>query len=251
MGELSVSNSSDLIFEWSTVQGETWVKQRRFGLKTLRDLGFGRSSIAEIINSEVDEVIASISGGSEGEDYLLSSVFNIPVINVLWQLVAGTRFDEADSRDRDIISSMNTLFENYFALLFIPLGLTKLLRRNFFEENVKIVRNHRKFIKDQLDEHRDTLDRQNPRDFIDVYLTAMEEDEGLNVDDLAISLYDFLMAGSETSATFLKWLVLYLTLHPEVQDRCREEILGVIGANSCKLEDIQNLPYTQVSELGQ
>ena len=88
---------------------------------------------------------------------------------------------------------------------------------------------------------------ENPRDFIDVYLTAMEEDEGLNKDDLAINLFDFLLAGTETSSTTLKWLVLYLTLHQEVQDRCREEILRVIGANRCRLEDIVSLPYTQVS----
>ena len=74
----------------------------------------------------------------------------------------------------------------------------------------------------------------------------MEEDEGLNKDDLALNLFDFLLAGSETSATTLKWLVLYLTLHQEVQARCREEILRVIGENRCRLEDIVNLPYTQV-----
>ena len=74
----------------------------------------------------------------------------------------------------------------------------------------------------------------------------MEEDEGLNKDDLAISLFDFLLAGTETSATTLKWLVMFLSLHQEVQDRCREEILGVIGDTRCRLEDILNLPYTQV-----
>ena len=75
----------------------------------------------------------------------------------------------------------------------------------------------------------------------------MEEDEGLNKDDLAINLFDFLLAGSETSATTLKWLVLYLTLHQEVQDKCREEILRVIGADRCRLEDIVSLPYSQVN----
>ena len=77
----------------------------------------------------------------------------------------------------------------------------------------------------------------------------MEEDEGLNKDDLAINLFDFLLAGTETSSTTLKWLVLYLTLHQSVQDRCREEIVRVIGANRCSLEDIVNLPYTQVSRV--
>ena len=75
----------------------------------------------------------------------------------------------------------------------------------------------------------------------------MEEDEGLTMADLAISLYDFLLAGTETSSTTLKWLVLYLTIHQEVQARCREEILRVIGANRCRLEDIASLPYTQAT----
>ena len=75
----------------------------------------------------------------------------------------------------------------------------------------------------------------------------MEEDEGLNMDDLAISLFDFLLAGTETSATTLKWLVLYLTIHQEVQARCREEIIRVIGAHTCRLEDIPSLPYTQAT----
>ena len=74
----------------------------------------------------------------------------------------------------------------------------------------------------------------------------MEKDEELNKDDLAISLFDFLLAGTETSSTTLKWVVLFLTLHQEVQDRCREEIVGAIGANTCRLEDIPRLPYTQV-----
>ena len=75
----------------------------------------------------------------------------------------------------------------------------------------------------------------------------MEADEGLNTDDLTMNLFDFLIAGTETSSTTLKWLVLYLTLHQEVQDRCRGEIREVIGDNKCCMEDIARLPYTQVS----
>ena len=74
----------------------------------------------------------------------------------------------------------------------------------------------------------------------------MEDDQALNKDDLAVSLFDFLLAGTETSSTTLKWVVLYLTLHQEVQDRCREEIREVIGDKKCSIEDIQSLPYTQV-----
>ena len=85
-------------------------------------------------------------------------------------------------------------------------------------------------------------------DFIDVYHTAMEDDEGLNKDDLAINLFDFLIAGTETSSTTLKWLVLYLTLNQDVQDRCREEIRETLGDRMCCIEDIPRLPYTQVRQ---
>ena len=47
----------------------------------------------------------------------------------------------------------------------------------------------------------------------------------------------------------VNWLVVYLTLHKEVQDRCRKEIREVIGDNKCGIEDIQRLPYTQVGEM--
>ena len=80
-----------------------------------------------------------------------------------------------------------------------------------------------------------------------MYLTAMEDDEGLNTDDLIMCIADLLHTGTETTSTTLKWMVLYLTLHQEVQDRCREEIREVIGGNRCTVEDIQRLPYTQVT----
>merc|ERR1711936_1101296 len=224
-------------------EGHNWVKQRRSGLRTLRDLGFGRRTIEEIVNKEIDEIINKL-GSSLGQDYLLGSDFNIPVVNVLWQLVAGYRFEEGDRRGRQVISNIEKIFRSFAFLSTFPLGLTKLFRKSFFEENLKIVTNQTNYILEQTEKHRATLDPENPRDFIDVYLISMEDDEGLNTDDLAINLFDFLLAGTETSSTTLKWVVLFLTLHQEVQDRCREEIIKVIGSNRCRLEDIPNLPYT-------
>ena len=73
-----------------------------------------------------------------------------------------------------------------------------------------------------INEHEQTLDEENPRDFIDVYLTeiAKESEENLfNKEDLVVCLMDFFGAGTETSSNTLKWIVLYLTLHQDVQNR--------------------------------
>ena len=128
-----------------------WVKQRRFGLKTLRDLGFGRRTIEDIINEEIDQMMTKIGGDSEGKDFLVDTIFNIPMINVLWQLVAGHRFDEADSEGRTVINNIVKIFQNYLTLVIFPLSLTKLFRKEFFEENLKIVKNQRKYIQGKTD----------------------------------------------------------------------------------------------------
>ena len=60
---------------------------------------------------------------------------------------------------------------------------------------------------------------ENPQDFIDVYLTEQEDKEELNVLDLTGCIHDFFVAGTETSSTTLKWILIYLTLHQDVQDR--------------------------------
>ena len=51
----------------------------------------------------------------------------------------------------------------------------------------------------------------------------MKNNTSLNVEDLACIMADFLAAGTETSSTTLKWILLYLTLNPSVQERYKEK----------------------------
>ena len=73
----------------------------------------------------------------------------------------------------------------------------------------------------EVEEHSADIDPENPKDFIDVYLAAIGKDsaQDLNMLDLTGCIWDFFMAGTETSSTTLKWIVLYLVLHQNVQDR--------------------------------
>ena len=81
------------------------------------------------------------------------------------------------------------------------------------------------FIRDHLvaevEEHQAQLELDNQKDFIDVYLAEIAKDKSqeFNVFELVGCIFDFFMAGTETSSTTLKWVVLYLTLHQDVQDR--------------------------------
>ena len=68
--------------------------------------------------------------------------------------------------------------------------------------------------------------------------------EVFNTEELINCIWDFFLPGTETSSTTLKWAVLYLTLHPEVQQRCREEIQEVVGEGRLAVAPLSLPHYT-------
>lgn len=230
-------------------EGKQWLNQKRFGLKTLKDLGFGRQSLEQLMNIEFEEMLNKFL--STKEDFLLGIDFNVPIINILWQLVAGKRFDEDDPEGMEMVASVNGTFKDFLKMNFLPLIILKTFSKiTSYEENVKIFNIQKGYIFKQIEEHEKTRDPEHPRDFIDVYLHAIENDidgSEFTKEDLATSMLDFLHAGTETSSTTLKWIVLYLTIYPDVQERCRKEIVSLIGSSLCSVSDMINLPFVQAT----
>jgi cytochrome P450 len=202
-------------------EGSHWNRERRFGLKTLKGLGFGKQSLEEKINIEVEEIISNFL--SKNEDFLLSNNFNVPIINILWQIVAGSRFTPDDPEGMEMLASVNRQFEIVFNMDVFPLKIMKMFpKATNYEEMANILATQKRFILKQIEEHEHTLDSEHPRDFVDVYLKEMKNDknsENFTKNDLALNMMDFLHAGTETSSTTLKWIVLYLTVYQDVQDR--------------------------------
>ena len=65
-------------------------------------------------------------------------------------------------------------------------------------------------------------------------------------DQLFTTLTDLFIAGSETTATTMRWAVLYLIHNPEVQTRMRQEIDNVIGQSQIpSMIHKTSLPYCE------
>ena len=197
------------------------VQSKKIGLKTLKDLGFGKQSLEELMNIEFEEMLNNFL--STNQDFLLSTDFNVPIINILWQLVARGRFTKDDPVGQEVIAFINKMFKCYMKMIMIPLRILKMFPKlTEYEENVKIYKVQRDYVLKQIEQHENSFDEENPRDYIDVYLTEMnknEADSNFTKIDLAVSMLDFLHAGTETSSTTLKWILLYLTLYQYVQDK--------------------------------
>lgn len=217
--------------------GQTWTNQRRFSLKQLRDLGFGRKSLDSVMIEEVDEVIDEMI---EKENVTMDSTFNVAIINVLWQIVASKRFDPHASDTKRMMTLLNTQFKAKFN----PIMVFYWLRRIFPLEQDKCVFELKNIMRELIKEHLADIDYDNPRDFIDTYLKQIKEN-GIDFDigHLVHICLDFFQAGAETSSTTLLWLVMLMSLHPEVQTKCQKEVDNHLGEKLPTIDEMNNLPY--------
>ena len=203
-------------------ENKKWSVQRRFSLKTLKDFGFGKQSLEEAMNLEIECLIEQLK--QHEEDYQMTTDFNIPIINILWQLAASTRFTEEDYEGIELVEKVNYLFSKGLRNAVLPMWVNKMFPNiTGYRERINVFDAQKDYIMNIIEEHKKILDIHNPRDFIDVYLIEMENQESSEVEfseeELGSILLDFFHAGTETSSTTLKWIILYLCLHQDVQDK--------------------------------
>ncbi|RXG55981.1 cytochrome P450 2L1 [Armadillidium vulgare] len=84
-----------------------------------------------------------------------------------------------------------------------------------------------------IEEHQETLDPNNPRDFMDDYLIEMEKqkddpDSEMSIDDLIGCVGDLFTAGLETTSVFVRWMILFLASFTEVQKKLQKEVDEVL-----------------------
>ena len=110
---------------------------------------------------------------------LFQNMFMIPILNVLWRIVAGERYDYKDQRMKSLMQMIVKLFENNVqkpdVTWFLPF-LAKMFPN--LERSPEGVRGKpgdiKHFLIETIQHHEDTLDINNIRDFIDAYLIKIK-----------------------------------------------------------------------------
>ena len=238
-------------------EGEAWKQQRRFSLRTLRDFGFGKQGLEELIMDEV-KMFKHLLDTEVGQPIDIATKLNLPILNALWKVTVGERFDYDDPRLLDICQRLTETFKVFvgtkFALNTYPWMrrvFSKWLSTDFILQSLHDVID---LMKENILKHQQTLDVNSPRDYTDMVLKEIENttDESssfhgaVGLDNLKVSLFDLFLAGSETTSTTLTWAALYMVRYPEVQARVQQELARVVGEDrSPAMEDRPRLPYTE------
>ena len=84
---------------------EKWKEVRRFTLKSLRDLGFGKSASEEAILEESKLLLENIKENLNGKNSAIVDIeqqINCAGLNVIWNMVAGYRFQYNDEKMKEL-----------------------------------------------------------------------------------------------------------------------------------------------------
>ncbi|XP_039196475.1 cytochrome P450 2J2-like isoform X2 [Crotalus tigris] len=232
--------------------GHTWKQQRHFGITSLRKLGLGKKSIEHQIEDAAQTLVEAFRQ-KKGQPFDPSFPVLNAVFNIISALSFGHPFAPEDENFQKLIQALNFVFNftgNIFHLMY-----------RFFSHLMNYLPGpHQKalasrelilsFAKQEIEKHKEFHALHEPQDFIDYYLLQMEKsrndpDSTYSEENLVQCIWDFFVAGTETTMATLMWALLLLTNHPDIQEKVKKEIEDVFGfSGSISYQDRKKLPYT-------
>ncbi|KAK6997634.1 cytochrome P450 2J3 [Biomphalaria glabrata] len=219
--------------------GKTWKEQRATALSILRNLGMGKDTLAQIIQDEVGHFMQLLAQ-LEGRPTKMRINMNMGIANIICSFLLGRRFEYDDPTFQKLMQLLRYIVGNtskgeivsVFPILSLLPGDQFHSKRLAASSKAVIEIIVEKFIREIQD---DTSEDVTPSNFVTLYLEEMErkrktgEKTTMDEENLAKSIFDFLVAGTETTSTSLLWCLLYALNYPEVQEKIFKEIENEIG----------------------
>ncbi|XP_078600339.1 cytochrome P450 2U1-like [Branchiostoma floridae x Branchiostoma japonicum] len=257
--ELFASRPANYLFDSMVDSGNNIVaarwgpgfrQRRRFATTVLKNLGMkvGRGSIEDNIREEAICLRNRIADYN-GMPFDMTHDVTVAVANIICSMAFGKRYDYEDETFRELSKAVaTTIFEigagqiiNVFPLLrFIP--VVNRASKNALKEFYKV----QNVLKDEISRHREHLNREDPRDFLDFCLLELElqeKVEGLTEEQVLYMAQDLFFGGTDTTNNTLQWSLLYMTLNPAIQHKVHHELDTVVGASLPTLSHRPQLPY--------
>uniref|UniRef100_A0A8C9XKW7 Cytochrome P450 2K1-like n=1 Tax=Sander lucioperca TaxID=283035 RepID=A0A8C9XKW7_SANLU len=216
---------------WSN--GDSWKEMRRFALTNLRDFGMGRKASEDKIIEECNNLIGVLKKfKGEAFDTTLPIKYAVYSISARLQLLGSPSIQ---------VYNMFPRFCKWIAN-----------RRSFLRWGAASIKQNLQL----FSRLKETLNPQMCRGFVDAFLICLNKCANLSLqksgitnshfhdENLMITVQNLFSAGTETSATTLRWGLLLMAKYANIQDQVQEEVSREIGSRQVQVEDRKNLHFT-------
>ena len=131
----------------------------------------------ELIQEEVD-LFRGLIDKNNGEPFDFINQFNVPILNALWRITSGERFDYDHPKLKSIVARLTENFKRLgnpaAIIVYLYPWITKIYPK-FMERNLHLGVIHEilDLLEDSIKRHKENLDVESPNDYIDSMLIEM------------------------------------------------------------------------------
>lgn len=204
-----------------------WKENKKFAVQALKNTGFGTAKSEQKILNEVAELIKHIENQNQFQP---KEFLDNTTANALISILLNQRYEwysEELNRVIKVTGDFNSAFSDMFVLDFAQQYLPTFMMKLIFRSKIKACRTKgeslKQFLREHVEEHRRTLDPNNIRDFIDIYLKEGKDKE-MSEDLFINTLCAFFPDGTSTAADAMNWSFIYLAYHPEEQKAAQKQL---------------------------
>lgn len=239
--------------------GLQWREHRQFMSSSLSSLGMGKMGVmSDIIEEEVGLFCENLANTLNGMEKVICGVkiYAPTTNNIIWRIATGERFRITDPEITNLTTNLSNMMQaldpsTIRALLLTNSWFVVRLFEYFNMEPIVSMKSVCNYAKRWVEKSSPNADG----NLFERYLATFEENEkkgsGFRADGIANrkitnGVIDLLLAGTDTTSTFMEWVVLYLMKYPDVQEKAFQEIKNTIGLDrSPQLSDKRDTPYCQ------
>ncbi|KAI9248283.1 cytochrome P450 [Phascolomyces articulosus] len=228
------------------LSGEQWKNQRK-----VINPAFHRSMPVQIFGRVTQKMLntmeTEMKSDHDNDDVKPIDVHDISqrwALDVLGESAFGFQFNALDSNgeDNEWVTRYNHIVQSAQKPLYFLLPSIERQFKSWIPERRKAHQELSKFLdmmssiadhKRQalLNKKASSLDKNDhEKDLLTLMVEAEHEGQGRLTDEEFLSnLSVFFLAGHETTAAAVSFAIYYLAVHPEIQQKAREEVLGIFG----------------------
>nr|KAG5708870.1 hypothetical protein BaRGS_009279 [Batillaria attramentaria] len=228
--------------------GPLWKATRTTSLNILRQFGMGKNLLAQKLQEEINEYLKVIAS-KKGQPFDILRLTQNSVSNNICSIIFGKRFEYDDPVFQEYLQALEvvlgTLSPTCVPLLFPSV---RFIPGDPFHARkaISCIRTVMdKFIGPSIETHRRAYEEGSEDDFINAYIRQMKlHKSGLlatnEEKEFPRTITDLFAAGTETTTTSIRWTIVYFLHHPDVQEKCYQEVLKVVGTG--RQPDIRDKP---------